>query len=72
MDGLLEEGLSLHEPRITFLPVSPRGNFYVTVTVTSTKKDFYEVYRERKGFVPVCNTAVVTRERERKSRIERD
>ena len=52
MDGLLEEGLSLHEPRITFLPVSPRGNFYVTVTVTSTKKEFYEVNRRERVLLP--------------------
>ena len=54
MNGSLEEGLSLHEPRITFLPVSPRGNFYVTVTVTvtSTKKEFYEVNRRERVLLP--------------------
>lgn len=57
---------------ISLSPSKPKGLFLCYCNCYKHQKDFNEVYRERKGFVPVCNTAVVTRERERKSRIERN
>ena len=47
MNGLLKEGSSPHEPRITFLPVSPRVIHMGTGMGTSTKKEKYEIHRER-------------------------